>query len=82
LIGQQSFAMQWRGSANTSWQPGCTVAKGQHRSHAPIITTGSEPRLTTARRWVERHARTIIVVVILGLAASRLRDGVAVLLNA
>jgi Sap, sulfolipid-1-addressing protein len=37
----------------------------------------TEPRLITARGFVERHARTIIAVVLLGLAASLLRDGIA-----
>jgi hypothetical protein len=40
------------------------------------------PRLITARSWVERHARTIIGVVLLGLAASLLRDGVTGLAGA
>jgi hypothetical protein len=48
-----------------------------------LIAPGfTEPRLTRARELVERHARTIIAVVILGLAASLLRDGVAGLINA
>jgi Sap, sulfolipid-1-addressing protein len=37
----------------------------------------TQPRLITARGFVERHARTIIAVVLLGLAASLLRDGIA-----
>jgi hypothetical protein len=36
----------------------------------------TQPRLTTARRFVERHAQTIVAVVLLGLAASLLRDGI------
>jgi hypothetical protein len=40
---------------------------------APSLT---RPRLITARGFVERHARTIIAVVLLGLAASLLRDGI------
>jgi hypothetical protein len=40
------------------------------------------PRLVTARVWVERHARTIVAVVLLGLAASLLRDGIAGLTGA
>jgi uncharacterized membrane protein len=35
------------------------------------------PRLITARGWVERHARTIVAVVLLGLAVSLLRDGIS-----
>jgi hypothetical protein len=42
-----------------------------------LIAPGfTEPRLITARAWVERHARTIIAIVLLGLAASLLRDGI------
>jgi hypothetical protein len=41
---------------------------------APRFT---ERRLITARQLVERHARTIIAVVLLGLAASLLRDGIS-----
>jgi hypothetical protein len=42
-----------------------------------LIAPGfTEPRLITARGWVERHGRTIIAVVLLGLAASLLRDGI------
>lgn len=37
----------------------------------------TERLLIVARGWVERHAHTIITVVLLGLAASLLRDGVA-----
>ena len=40
---------------------------------APRFT---EPRLTIVRAWVERHARTIIAIVLIGLAASLLRDGI------
>ena len=43
-----------------------------------LIAPGfTEPRLVTARGWVERHARTIIAIVLLGLAVSLLRDGIA-----
>jgi len=43
-----------------------------------LIAPGfTEPRLITTRGWVERHARTIVAVVLLGLAASLLRDGIA-----
>jgi hypothetical protein len=43
-----------------------------------LIAPGfTEPRLITARGFVERHARTIIAVVLLGLAASLLRDGIS-----
>jgi hypothetical protein len=42
----------------------------------------TEPRLITARGFVERHARTIIAVVLLGLAASLLRDGITGLTGA
>ena len=43
-----------------------------------LIAPGfTNPRLVTARGWVERHARAIIAVVLLGLAASLLRDGIA-----
>jgi hypothetical protein len=42
-----------------------------------LIAPGfTHPRLITTRGWVERHARTIIAVVLLGLAASLLRDGI------
>jgi hypothetical protein len=42
-----------------------------------LIAPGfTNPRLITTRGWVERHARTIIAVVLLGLAASLLRDGI------
>lgn len=41
---------------------------------APSVT---EPRLATARGWVERHARTIIAVVLTGLGIALLRDGIA-----
>jgi hypothetical protein len=37
----------------------------------------TEPLLIIARRWIERHAHTIIAIVLLGLAASLLRDGIA-----
>jgi hypothetical protein len=40
---------------------------------APGLT---KPRLVTTRSWVERHARTIVAVVLLGLAASLLRDAI------
>ena len=40
---------------------------------APRFT---EPRLTIVRAGVERHARTIIAIVLIGLAASLLRDGI------
>jgi hypothetical protein len=36
----------------------------------------TEPRLIVVRGWVERHARVILAVVLLGLAASLLRDGI------
>ena len=36
----------------------------------------TQPRLITARGFVERHAGTIIAVVLLGLAASLLHDGI------
>jgi hypothetical protein len=42
----------------------------------------TEPRLIKARGFVERHARTIIAVVLLGLAASLLRDGITGLTGA
>lgn len=42
-----------------------------------LIAPGfTNPRLITTRGWVERHTRTIIAVVLLGLAASLLRDGI------
>lgn len=41
---------------------------------APKFT---QPRLAVARGWVERHARTIIAIVLLGLGASLMRDGIA-----
>lgn len=37
----------------------------------------TEPRLVTVRGWVERHARWILAIVLLGLAGSLLRDGIA-----
>jgi threonine/homoserine/homoserine lactone efflux protein len=40
---------------------------------APKFT---EPRLIVTRGWVERHARVILAVVLLGLAGSLLRDGI------
>jgi hypothetical protein len=43
-----------------------------------LIAPGfTEPWLVKARGFVEKHARTIIAVVLLGLAASLLRDGIA-----
>jgi hypothetical protein len=42
-----------------------------------IVPGFTEPRLVTARGFVERHARTIIAVVLLGLSVSLLRDGIA-----
>jgi hypothetical protein len=48
-----------------------------------LIAPGfTEPRLTTVRRFVERHARTIVAVVLVGLAASLLRDGITGLTSA
>jgi hypothetical protein len=48
-----------------------------------LIAPGfTAPRLITARGWVERHARTIVGVVLLGLAASLLRDGITGLAGA
>jgi hypothetical protein len=48
-----------------------------------LIAPGfTEPRLITARGFVERHARTIIAVVLSGLAASLLRDGITGLTGA
>lgn len=42
-----------------------------------LIAEGFTKRiLVTARRWVEKHAQTIIAVVLLGLAVSLLRDGI------
>jgi hypothetical protein len=42
-----------------------------------LIAPGfTQPRLIVARGWVERHARIIIAVVLIGLAASLLRDGI------
>jgi hypothetical protein len=35
------------------------------------------PLLHVARGWVERHARTVALVIIAALAASLLRDGIA-----
>ncbi len=37
----------------------------------------TEPRLIVARGWIERHAHAIIAIVLIGLAASLLRDGIA-----
>jgi hypothetical protein len=36
----------------------------------------TQPRLIVARGWVQRHARVILAIVLLGLAASLLRDGI------
>jgi hypothetical protein len=36
----------------------------------------TEPRLIVVRGWVERHARVILAIVLLGLAGSLLRDGI------
>jgi hypothetical protein len=36
----------------------------------------TQPRLVVVRGWVERHARVILAVVLLGLSASLLRDGI------
>jgi hypothetical protein len=48
-----------------------------------LIAPGfTEPRLTKARTSVERHARTIVAVVLLGLATSLLRDGITGLTGA
>jgi uncharacterized membrane protein len=41
---------------------------------APERTT---PVLAGARRWIERHARTVALVILVALAASLLRDGIA-----
>jgi hypothetical protein len=42
-----------------------------------LIAPGfTKPRLITLRGWVERHARTIVAVVLLGLAGALLRDGI------
>ena len=35
------------------------------------------PFLKVARGWIERHARTIVAIVLAGLAAALLRDGIA-----
>jgi hypothetical protein len=35
------------------------------------------PILAVARGWIERHARTIALVVLLALAASLLHDGIS-----
>lgn len=35
------------------------------------------PLLAVARGWIERHARTVVLVILVALAASLLRDGVA-----
>jgi hypothetical protein len=35
------------------------------------------PMLAVARGWIERHARTIALVILLALAASLLRDGIS-----
>ena len=40
---------------------------------APGLT---KPLLITARGWIERHARTIVAIVLLGLGAALLRDGI------
>lgn len=41
-----------------------------------IIPGYTQPRLITARGLVEKHARTIIAIVLVGLAVSLLRDGI------
>lgn len=42
-----------------------------------VAPRSTQPRLITARGWIERHGQTIIAIVLLGLAASLLRDGIA-----
>jgi uncharacterized membrane protein len=41
---------------------------------APDLT---KPRLLIVRGWVERHARTIVAIVLIGLSISLLRDGIS-----
>jgi len=41
-----------------------------------VAPSFSQPLLTAGRRWVERHAQTIIAIVLLGLAAALLRGGI------
>ncbi len=42
-----------------------------------LARQSTERLLVVARGWVERHAHTIIAIVLIGLAASLLRDGIA-----
>ena len=35
------------------------------------------PILTVARGWIERHARTVALIILVALAASLLRDGIS-----
>jgi hypothetical protein len=35
------------------------------------------PVLAVARGWIERHARTVALVIVVALAASLLRDGIS-----
>ena len=43
-----------------------------------LLTPGrTMPILTVARGWIERHARTVALVILVALAASLLRDGIS-----
>jgi hypothetical protein len=43
-----------------------------------VATPGrTMPPLTVARGWIERHARTVALVILVALAASLLRDGIS-----
>lgn len=37
----------------------------------------TEPRLHLARAWIERHAHAVVAIVLIGLAVSLVRDGIA-----
>lgn len=42
-----------------------------------IAPAQTMPVLTVARAWIERHARTVALVILVALAASLLRDGIS-----
>jgi hypothetical protein len=49
---------------------------------ALLVAPGwTRPKLLSVGGWVERHARTIAVVVMFALAISLLRDGIAAVIN-
>ena len=42
-----------------------------------IASERTMPVLAVARGWIERHARTVALVILVALAASLLRDGIS-----